>query len=341
MRLPKDSLTDDPDSDRLFALVRELNPEGVERRRGGIRKRHGYWQAPGPNYIWSIDAHLKLQPFGIEIYAAIDVFSRYIVWAYIGNSATTAVSVAAQYLNTVQDIGITPAMLMSDHGGETALIADAHLSLVRALPGQQELPFREAYRFVTSKENQRIESWWNQMSKGCTMEWRVSSSYAYPAVDLTDLHKVYFQFLRAQGLFSEAELASIIAIRFLYVPLIRIQITKFIKTWNRHRIRNQRNRPGPVGQPHQMYWRPEKFSTATNAYTQQGLRANLKKLQHLQEAFSDFSTLLASLGYSDTLTKLQIRMNFCRRPRTNGASSSCLPLDSPNSYLQRPRKLAE
>ncbi|KAL6229678.1 hypothetical protein BDW75DRAFT_235014 [Aspergillus navahoensis] len=30
----------------------------------------------GPNFIWSIDGYLKLAPYGIEIYAAIDAYSR-------------------------------------------------------------------------------------------------------------------------------------------------------------------------------------------------------------------------------------------------------------------------
>jgi hypothetical protein len=34
---------------------------------------------------------IKLQPFGIEIYVAIDSYSRYIIWVYIGISARTEV----------------------------------------------------------------------------------------------------------------------------------------------------------------------------------------------------------------------------------------------------------
>jgi hypothetical protein len=123
--------------------------------------------------MWSIDAHLKLSQYGLEIYTAIDTFSRYVIWSYAGISATTGVSVARQYLDTVADLGYHPRFLMSDHGGETTLIADAHYTLVRSLSGLEDLSFPETYRFATSKENQKIESWWNQQTKGCLIQWRV------------------------------------------------------------------------------------------------------------------------------------------------------------------------
>ena len=94
------------------------------------------------------------------------------MWIYIGISATTAVSVVRQYLDTVQDIQILPRFLRSDRGTETSLIADAHWTLVRKSINQ-ELPLQECYRYGTSKENQRIESWWNQLSKGSLRRWRV------------------------------------------------------------------------------------------------------------------------------------------------------------------------
>ena len=46
-----------------------------------------------PNRVFSIDGHDKLSRFGFEIYSAIDAYSRYIVWCYIGISNRTAVSV--------------------------------------------------------------------------------------------------------------------------------------------------------------------------------------------------------------------------------------------------------
>jgi hypothetical protein len=40
-----------------------------------------------------MDDYIKLSLYGIEIYAATDGYSRYILWVYIGISTRTAISV--------------------------------------------------------------------------------------------------------------------------------------------------------------------------------------------------------------------------------------------------------
>ena len=87
--------------DRLFSAYRTINPAGIERRVRDLQRMRGEYIVPGPNYIWSVDGHEKLKPYGIEIYACIDAYSRYIIWIYVGISAGTAVSVGRQYLSTI------------------------------------------------------------------------------------------------------------------------------------------------------------------------------------------------------------------------------------------------
>jgi hypothetical protein len=122
--------------------------------------------------MWSIDAHLKLSFWGIEVYAAIDTYSRYIIWIYVGVSATTAVSTARQFLDTIEEIGFIPQIVRSDRGSETSLIADIQWTLSRQRH-QSDIPLSDCYKFGTSKENQRIEAWWMQLTKGCLGKWRV------------------------------------------------------------------------------------------------------------------------------------------------------------------------
>ncbi len=75
-------------------MVKYLDPEGVAARTNGSMTSHrGEYITPGPNFLWSIDAHCKLDWFGFQIYAAIDAYSRYITWIYVGTTAHTAVSV--------------------------------------------------------------------------------------------------------------------------------------------------------------------------------------------------------------------------------------------------------
>ena len=76
---------------------------------------------------------------------------------YIGISATTAILYIQQFLDTIEEVGIQPEFVQSNHGSETVLIADAQWTLVKQFKGHN-IPIQDCYRFGTSKENQRIES---------------------------------------------------------------------------------------------------------------------------------------------------------------------------------------
>ena len=60
--------------------LRELDPENVgkrQRRRLGRRRK---CRNAGPNYVWYINGHDKLKPYGINIHGCIDGYSRRIIW---------------------------------------------------------------------------------------------------------------------------------------------------------------------------------------------------------------------------------------------------------------------
>ena len=90
-----------------------------------IRILYSSWSELYVEYRWT----LKLSQYAIEIYAAIDAYTRYIPWIYVGVSATTAVSVAKMYLTALGIMKIQPQYLRSDRGSETALIMNAHCQL--------------------------------------------------------------------------------------------------------------------------------------------------------------------------------------------------------------------
>jgi len=158
--------------DSLFKIYKELNPTGIQRRDRDAQRRKGEYIVPGPNWLWSIDGHMKLEPYGFEIYAAIDAYSRKVLWVYVGISGSTSVSVGNQYLNAVQDHGLHPKWIRSDVGKETYMIAFIHHML--SLASEPQIPFQKCYIYGTSTANQRIESWWQQMSRGLLFRWRVS-----------------------------------------------------------------------------------------------------------------------------------------------------------------------
>jgi hypothetical protein len=144
--------------DRLFSIYRELAPDSVTRRLADLQRHRGAYIVPGPNFIWSIDGYLKLALYGIEIYAAIDAYSRYIIWIYVGISSRTAVSVLRQFLDVVQVTQQQPRFVRSDRGTETILLAEAHHKLQRS--NSPEMLLSECYLYGTSTANQRIEAWW-------------------------------------------------------------------------------------------------------------------------------------------------------------------------------------
>jgi transposase InsO family protein len=202
-----------------------------------VRRRRQFW-VKGPNRVWSVDGHDKLSRFGFEIYGAIDAYSRYVVWCFVGHSNRTAVSVNKQYLLTVQKARKIPKLIRSDMGTETILLCHSQLILRRALkPG---LPFRKIYSWGTSTKNQRIESWWNLLTNA-----------------QTETYRELFLALEHEGYFDGSEVDKL-CLQFIYMEMLRKHIYGFVCLHNTHRIRHQRNRGHylPTGRPHQMYHHP-------------------------------------------------------------------------------------
>lgn len=142
-----------------------------------LHRRRGEFITRGPDWVWSLDAHCKFEQFGIQIYAAIDAFFRHIIWIYVGVSARTMISVFKQFVTAVGYRGVTPQLVRADKGLETILTADAqyHLArLSRARKGDGDCTFKKTFVFGTSTKNQRIEAWWQQMSKSQLSGWLVS-----------------------------------------------------------------------------------------------------------------------------------------------------------------------
>jgi hypothetical protein len=63
------------------AAIKLHDGEGSEARKPGIKRKRELKRPviPGPNHLWSIDGHDKFRNYGIEIYAAIDAYSRRII----------------------------------------------------------------------------------------------------------------------------------------------------------------------------------------------------------------------------------------------------------------------
>jgi hypothetical protein len=109
--------------------------------------------------------------FGIEIYATIDAYSRYVTWFYCGVSGKTGVSVLSQFLEIMQTQNCLPLHVRADRGTETMLLAESFWELHR--DHNPDITFPEVFWYGTSTRNVRIESWWGQLTKGATADWKV------------------------------------------------------------------------------------------------------------------------------------------------------------------------
>jgi hypothetical protein len=171
-------------------VIRSLDPINVRHRQPGMTTNtRGEYICEGPDEVWSFDGYDKLKRWGINIYGAIDAYSRRLLWVYTGISNRTQVSVAVQFCNAVRFHNKFPRIIRSDRGAETSIVADIQYDLgvldmseKNISPTDEngealdEWPLREFYVYGTSTKNIRIESWWRQLRRGQTGNWQVSSS---------------------------------------------------------------------------------------------------------------------------------------------------------------------
>ncbi len=102
-----------------------IDPEGLQERRQNRLKRRQYINS-GPNHVLHIDKHDKLSPFGFCIHAAMDGFSRRVVWLPVGNTNSDPGTMAHSYLDNIDGV---PVRLRVDKGTENTTTLDYHALL--------------------------------------------------------------------------------------------------------------------------------------------------------------------------------------------------------------------
>jgi hypothetical protein len=100
-----------------------------------------------------------------------------VIWVYVGISARTAVSTYRQFLDVLEFTQRQPRFIRSDRRLETSLLAEAQHKLQQTK--KPEIQLSECYIYGTSTSNQRIEAWWNELSKNLLFRWRVGSGIIY------------------------------------------------------------------------------------------------------------------------------------------------------------------
>ena len=84
--------------------LRELDPENIDRRQHRRLRRRKYHQ-PGLNYIWDIDGHDKLKPYGISTHRCIDGYARGIIWVEVAAINKMPELIAKCYFDAVDNQG--------------------------------------------------------------------------------------------------------------------------------------------------------------------------------------------------------------------------------------------
>jgi hypothetical protein len=67
--------------DHVRAVIKLHDVEGSKARKPGIKRKRALKRPgiPGPNHLWFINGYNKFRNYRIEIYAAIDAYSRRII----------------------------------------------------------------------------------------------------------------------------------------------------------------------------------------------------------------------------------------------------------------------
>jgi transposase InsO family protein len=223
--------------DHVRQALQYLDSLGVAVRnplndRGGLNRTRNF-TVKGPNWLWCLDGHDKLKPYGFEIYGCVDAYSRKIIWFFVGSSNATAVSVLKQYLQAVKTYGC-PNRVRSDEGREVPMMADAHYYFYyQALLNEhaagrlldEDLDraiFEDCWIFGKSTANIRIESLWGRLIRQVTGQW----------IEL-------FHVIEQEGFYRSDLTSDRVIFAYVFMPMIRTEIFKWVQTTNARPIRDQ------------------------------------------------------------------------------------------------------
>ena len=222
--------------DDVRRVIKFIDPEGVDSRRKRRLVRRRY-VTEGPNYVWHIDGHDKLKPFGFSIHGCIDGFSRRIMWLNVCTSNKDPEVIAKFYLDTVKTYGL-PAQIKADDGTEHSLVHPIHVYLRSLDVAYHDL---DSFKITSSPLNQRIEAFWSILQRDRIGWWRQLFQ------DLVDL-----------GLFSIDDPVLVECIRLCYMELLRKELKLISADWNSHIISPSRY-DGLRGRPDTMYFLPHLY----------------------------------------------------------------------------------
>ena len=124
--------------DLVHAVMYELDPEGLEARGVGAKKRKpkGHFTTEGPNFVHSVDGHYKLMgyqnsTYPLAIYGCIDTATRKLLWLRIWVSNSDPLLIGRWHLEYTYEARTIASYMRMDRGRETGTMATMHAFIRR------------------------------------------------------------------------------------------------------------------------------------------------------------------------------------------------------------------
>ena len=247
-------------SDVLLAM-RTLDPDGINLRKAHRLKRRIYC-VPGPNFVWHVDGYDKLKQFGLCIHAAIDGYSRRILWLEVGLTNNNPRTIAEYYLETIKEIGCVPRLVRANCGTENSIIS--FLQPLFRHNNRDNMAGVRSFLYGKSTTNQKIESFWG-IHRRQGIHWWICT--------LKDL--------RDCGRFDPLNKIHVECLRFCCTSVLQAELDRIAQNWNTHQIGQQRNTVLPCGKPDVMYFVPEMYGS-----NQYGVKADVVDVNLCKEMYA-------------------------------------------------------
>ena len=131
-----------------------------------------------------------------------------------------------------------PKIIRSDRGSENTIIGGIHVYL-RQNHGDN-FSGEKSYRYGSSINNQRIESWWSFFRK------RKSNWWINLFIDFSD-----------ENFYDPSNDYQRMCLFFSFHGLLQTELDDVKRMWNNHTIRNSREAESPGGKPEVLFYTPE------------------------------------------------------------------------------------
>lgn len=186
----------------ILQMLHLLNSCGIQHWRAKWFQRHLYI-CPGPDFVWHLDGHNKLMPFGFAIHGCIDAYSSRLMWLKVGSSNNDPSIIAEYYLECIGNLEYTAQKIQCDLGTENSTLKNLHSFLANDNGA--------CVIFGKSTANQRIEAWWSTLRK-CVTNWYMN----------------FFKDLREVNLYNNSNILHVECLKYCFMDVIQSDLKSFM-----------------------------------------------------------------------------------------------------------------